>query len=73
VRRKPGEVSVGVDGVRHAVFTQQSLATGGQWVFDKPMYALLNVAVGGDWPGAPAESKPLPATMLVDRFRYDPE
>jgi beta-glucanase (GH16 family) len=73
VRRQPGEIRVGVDGVTHALFTPQSLPPGGQWVFDKPMFALLSVAVGGDWPGPPDESTPFPATMLVDWLRYTPE
>jgi hypothetical protein len=30
---------------------------------------LLNVAVGGDWPGNPDASSPFPQTMLVDYVR----
>jgi hypothetical protein len=29
----------------------------------------LNVAVGGEWPGAPDESTRFPATLLVDYVR----
>jgi beta-glucanase (GH16 family) len=36
------------------------------------MYALLNVAVGGDWPGPPNASTPFPATMVVDWLRFEP-
>ena len=35
----------------------------------EPMYVLLNLAVGGDWPGAPDNSTILPADLLVDYVR----
>jgi beta-glucanase (GH16 family) len=43
---------------------------GVQWMFDAPNYAILNVAVCGDWPGLPNTSTKFPATMLVDWIRY---
>lgn len=37
-----------------------------------PMYMLANLAVGGNWPGAPDSSTPFPATMRIDYIRaYD--
>ncbi|GAA3234513.1 discoidin domain-containing protein [Actinocorallia longicatena] len=44
-------------------------ATRGPWVFDHPFYIILNLAVGGDFPGPPATSTPFPARMLVDYVR----
>ncbi|MFC0622738.1 galactose-binding domain-containing protein [Kribbella deserti] len=44
-------------------------ATRGPWVFDHPFYIILNLAVGGDWPGPPDASTPFPARMLVDYVR----
>ncbi|MEU8261964.1 discoidin domain-containing protein [Micromonospora sp. NPDC048999] len=41
-------------------------ATRGPWVYDHPFYLILNLAVGGDWPGPPDASTPFPAQMLVD-------
>jgi beta-glucanase (GH16 family) len=38
-------------------------------VFDHPFYLLLNVAVGGDWPGAPDATTIFPQTMMVDYVR----
>lgn len=35
--------------------------------FDAPMYMILNLAVGGSWPGNPDVTTPFPAEMLVDR------
>jgi beta-glucanase (GH16 family) len=35
-------------------------------VFDKPFFLLLNLAVGGNFPGTPMSNSAYPATMLVD-------
>ena len=42
-----------------------------QWVFNHPFFLLLNLAVGGtgSWPGAPDDSTPSPAKMMVDYVR----
>ncbi|MFZ0390863.1 MAG: glycoside hydrolase family 16 protein [Calditrichia bacterium] len=37
--------------------------------FDQPFHLLLNVAVGGDWPGSPNLSTTFPQEMLVDYVR----
>ncbi len=44
-------------------------ANGNPWVFNHPFYVLLNVAVGGNWPGPPNGSTSFPQTMLVDYVR----
>ncbi|ACZ86332.1 discoidin domain-containing protein [Streptosporangium roseum] len=44
-------------------------ATRGPWVFDHPFYIILNLAVGGDWPGPPDATTPFPRKMLVDYVR----
>jgi len=36
---------------------------------DEPMYLLVNLAVGGKWPGPPDNSTRLPAELLVDYVR----
>lgn len=69
---QPNSIVIGVDGQTLAAFTPESLPPGGEWVFNRPMYALFNVAVGGPWPGPPDASTPWPATMLVDQFTYTP-
>jgi beta-glucanase (GH16 family) len=35
-------------------------------VADEPMYLIINLAVGGRWPGTPPDTEPFPATMRVD-------
>jgi beta-glucanase (GH16 family) len=42
---------------------------GNQWVYDHPFFMILNVAVGGAWPGYPDASTVFPQTMLVDWVR----
>ena len=37
--------------------------------FDQPFYILLNVAVGGNWPGAPDGNTRFPVSMEVDYVR----
>ena len=50
-----------------------STATGRTWKFDHPFFILLNVAVGGQWPGAPDSTTSFPQTMKVDWVRvYEP-
>ena len=72
VNWQPNSITIGVDDAPLGTFTPSSLPPGAQWVFDRPMYALLNIAVGGHWPGPPDASTRFPATMLVDWFRYTP-
>ncbi len=37
--------------------------------FDKPFFLLLNMAVGGNWPGSPNDSTEFPQKMYVDWVR----
>jgi hypothetical protein len=37
--------------------------------FDGPAHLLLNLAVGGSWPGNGLDERLLPATLLVDWVR----
>lgn len=41
----------------------------GDWVFEHPFFVLLNLAVGGYWPGYPDATTVLPQRMLVDYVR----
>lgn len=72
VNWQPNRIIIGIDKTILGDFTPASLPPGAQWAFNHPMYALLDVAVGGPWPGPPDETTSFPATMLVDWFRYSP-
>jgi beta-glucanase (GH16 family) len=41
----------------------------GEWVFDKPFFLILNVAVGGTFVGPPSEETPFPQELTVDYVR----
>lgn len=72
VMRRENQIVIGVDDRMLAEFTPADLPPGGEWVFNRPMYAILQIAVGGPWPGPPDNTTPWPATMLVDSFSYTP-
>ena len=72
VRHLPDEITFGVDGQTLGTLTPASLTSGSQWVYNQPMFAILNLAVGGSWAGAPNASTVFPASMIVDWVRWDP-
>ncbi|MEP7293919.1 MAG: glycoside hydrolase family 16 protein, partial [Chloroflexota bacterium] len=41
----------------------------GEWVYEHDFFILLNLAVGGYWPGMPDETTEFPQTYLVDYVR----
>lgn len=49
--------------------TPADLPAGARWVFDKPHYLLLNLAVGGNWPGGPDATTTFPQRLYVDYVR----
>jgi beta-glucanase (GH16 family) len=58
-----------VDGILYSTKTNANLPTGATWVFDHPFFILLNVAVGGNWPGSPDNTTVFPQFMYVDYIR----
>ncbi len=55
-----------VDGDLYNQITPDDVS---EWVFDHPFYIILNVAVGGNFPGNPNNETRFPQTMLVDYVR----
>jgi len=55
------------DGVLYHTATPAMVK--GEWVFEHPFYVILNLAVGGYWPGYPDATTVLPQRMLVDWVR----
>lgn len=69
--KRPGNLTWYVDGTQ-SFHVDQSTIGSNRWVFDEPFFIILNVAVGGDWPGSPDGSTQFPQQMLVDYVRvYD--
>ena len=58
-----------VDSQQYFAVTPASLPGGTTWVFTQPQFLLLNVAVGGTWPGSPDGTTVFPQRMTVDYVR----
>lgn len=58
-----------VDNYTYHTVSKSDLPQGTSWVYNKPFFILLNVAVGGRWVGDPDENTVFPQTMLVDWVR----
>jgi beta-glucanase (GH16 family) len=69
VEWEPSAIRFYVDSNQYETRTPADLPTGKTWVYDHPFYILLNVAVGGDWPGNPDRTTVFPQRMLVDYVR----
>lgn len=50
-------------------FTGTKEQVNGNYPFDKPFFFILNVAVGGNWPGNPDANTTFPQRMIVDYIR----
>jgi beta-glucanase (GH16 family) len=59
---QPGQIIWYIDGVERYRVNDESVP-------DTPMYLLVNMAVGGTWPGRPDETTAFPSVMEVDYVR----
>jgi beta-glucanase (GH16 family) len=66
---RPDRIDFTIDNHRYGGVSRAQVPSGGSWVFDKPFFLILSLAVGGDWPGAPDSRTGFPARMLVDWVR----
>ena len=69
VEWEPKAIRFYVDDRLYTTRTPADLPQGAKWVYKHPFFILLNVAVGGGWPGNPDASTAFPQTMLVDYVR----
>jgi beta-glucanase (GH16 family) len=69
VEWEPDAIRFYLDANLYATFSAAQWPPGGTWVFDHRFFLILNVAIGGDWPGSPDDSTEFPQTMLVDYVR----
>ena len=65
----PNDIKFLLDDKLIAERTPADLPAGTRWVYDHPFFILLNVAVGGYWPGNPDETTTFPQKMLVNYVR----
>jgi beta-glucanase (GH16 family) len=69
VEWEPNQIRWYVDGNLYQTRTPGDLPPGSAWVFDHPHFMLLNLAVGGYWPGDPDSTTVFPQKMYVDYVR----
>jgi beta-glucanase (GH16 family) len=69
VEWEPDVLRFYVDDHLYETRTPADLPKGTKWVYDHPFFVLLNVAVGGGWPGNPDATTIFPQTMLIDYVR----
>ena len=65
----PNDIKFLLDEKVVAERTPADLPAGAKWVYDHPFFVILNLAVGGDWPGYPDATTKFPKMMLVDYVR----
>uniref|UniRef100_A0A832MNX6 Glycoside hydrolase family 16 protein n=1 Tax=Eiseniibacteriota bacterium TaxID=2212470 RepID=A0A832MNX6_UNCEI len=65
----PERITWLVDGIAYHTVTPANLPAGARWVFERPFFIILNVAVGGNFVGPPDASTVFPQRMTVDYVR----
>jgi len=65
----PNAMAMTMDGRTYMSLSISDVASSASWSFNHPFYLLLDLAVGGSWPGAPDLLTAFPATMSVDYVR----
>ena len=58
-----------MDGRQYFSLTPAQLPEKTRWVFDQPKFIILNLAIGGGWPGYPNATSTFPQQMIVDYVR----
>jgi beta-glucanase (GH16 family) len=67
---RPGRIDWLLDGRIYHTLTPADLPAGTKWIFDDaPFFILLNLAVGGAWPGYPDETTEFPQEYRIDYVR----
>jgi beta-glucanase (GH16 family) len=69
VEWEPDQIRWYVDGQRYQTRRPSDLPAGSRWVFDHPHFVLVNLAVGGSWPGPPDDTTEFPQELQVDWVR----
>lgn len=69
VDSSPGMLKFSVDGNVYKVIKRADMLPNESWVYDRPFKLILNLAIGGNWAGAPSDTQKWPAKMLVDYVR----
>jgi len=54
-----------MDGTLYETRTPADV-TGSRWVFEHPFFIILNLAIGGNWPGSPDQTTSFPQDLVID-------
>jgi beta-glucanase (GH16 family) len=69
---EPNAIRWYIDDQLYQTRTPSDLPKNTPWVYDHDFFILLNLAVGGQWPGNPDGTTTFPQTLRVDYVRvYD--
>ena len=63
------KISFFIDDIQYFLFENDQQGNYKTWPFDQRFHLLINIAVGGDWPGNPDNSTNFPRSMLIDYVR----
>jgi len=65
----PDRIDWYVDDFNFFSATPDTIPAGTEWVYNHPFFIILNIAVGGNFPGNPDATSVYPQTMSVDYVR----
>jgi len=68
VEWEPGQIRWYFDGELYSTISREDVADR-SWPFDRPFFILMNLAIGGDWPGVPDATTTFPQRLVVDYVR----
>jgi beta-glucanase (GH16 family) len=69
VEWEPNVVRWYLDDTLYVTRTPADLPNGAAWVYDHPFFLILNLAVGGYWPGYPDGTTVFPQALTIDHVR----
>lgn len=69
VECEPNRITWYLDGNAYFTVTPSNLPKNSPWIFNKPKFLILNLAIGGKWPGNPDATTRFPQRMIVEYVR----
>lgn len=61
----PNHLYFMVDGITYHTVSRASFSKASDWVYNHPFYIVLNLPIGGVWPGSPNASTVFPQKLVV--------
>jgi beta-glucanase (GH16 family) len=54
-----------VDGINYKIVDKATITNQADWIYDHPFYIILDIAIGGSWPGNPDSTNVWPQKMYI--------